>query len=137
MAGQNAPKPPVQFFGTSSSLSKFHLERIFEKEVGIPLKKFVILKRLYEAACILRSNEKTKATQVCFDVGFGDFSNFVRQFTKYFGCSPIRFKNCNYDPRKCRLRKHSYIYFLKSEDKKIKKAMNADLSTICYLNRAK
>jgi AraC-like DNA-binding protein len=127
----------IQRLSTISNISKSHLERIFKKEVGLPIKKYIILRRLYEAACILRSSLIVSTTCVCFDTGFNDFSNFIRQFRRHFGCSPVKFRNCNHDPRKCKLRKNAYIYSLGNKKTPICSALDTDISTLCYLNRVK
>jgi AraC family transcriptional regulator len=80
------------------NLNRFHAERLFKRELGIPIKRFLIMRRIYEAVGLLRSGTKEQATFISLDVGFGDLSNFIRQFKKYVGCSPIAFKNCRRDP---------------------------------------
>jgi AraC-like DNA-binding protein len=127
---------PLSGFARICSLSRFHLERVFKGEAGIPIKKFVILRRMAEAARLLRSGTKRSVIQVCFDVGFNDLSNFTRRFKKYVGCPPLAYKNCSRDPETCELRRNSYINYLGSIKDRIWKALAIDLSKLCYMNRA-
>jgi AraC-like DNA-binding protein len=121
---------------TECNLSPFHLERLFKDEVGTSIKKFVILRRLDEAARLLRSGKRAGVIQVSLDVGFGDLSNFIRQFRKYIGCPPLAYRNCSRDPRTCELKRNSHINSLGSKKHRIWKALAADLSGLCYINRA-
>ncbi len=56
-------------------LSKYHFEKIFTAQIGMPFKKFLNCFRLCRAAEILRLNSLPSVTDVCFETGFGDFSN--------------------------------------------------------------
>jgi AraC-like DNA-binding protein len=119
------------------NLAKSQLEKLFEGEVGVPIKKFVIMRRLYEAVRLLRSGKKEQTTLISIDVGFGDLSNFIRQFKRYVGCSPVRFENCHRDPAACELWKHGHFRFLEKKGSSVGKALAADISGLCYLNRGK
>jgi len=87
----------------AANLSEPHGERTFKQEVGVQLKKFVILKRLYEAVRILKSDVRVSEGDLLSYCGFNDLSNFIRQFKKHFGCAPIKFRNCYRDLRSCGL----------------------------------
>jgi AraC-like DNA-binding protein len=116
------------------NLSEQHAEKIFKQEVGVPIKKFQILKRLYEAACTLRSDPKTSENYVLSYCGFDDVSNFIRQFKKHFGCAPIKFRNCNRNPRSCGLWKQSYFHVLVGK-RELREALGTDISHPCALFR--
>lgn len=119
----------------AANLSVSRAETIFKQEVGIPVKKFLIIKRLYEAGFLLRSDQKLSETDVLFCCGFDDVSNFIKQFKKHFGCTPKKFRNCNLNPETCVLRKKSYSYL--SNNIKLAEALGRDVSQLCLLLRAK
>lgn len=118
------------------NLSEQHATRIFKQEVGIPIKKFLIMKRLYEAARTLRSDPKASENYVLSYCGFDDVSNFIKQFKSYFGCSPLKFRNCNRDPGSCGLWKQSYFHLV-IRKRKLREALGADISHPCALSRIK
>jgi AraC-like DNA-binding protein len=55
--------------------------------------------RLRHAARLLVDDERP-VTDVAYDVGFGDFSNFVRTFHRAAGVSPRRFREVSRGVRK-------------------------------------
>lgn len=114
-------------------VSKFYFEKIFSSEIGIPFKKYLNIFRLYKGAEILRSNDGLSVTDVCFDIGFNDLSNFIRKFKYNFGCSPKKFSNCSNNPNKCILRQKSF--FFNNKDNKLNSAMNFRLKDGCYIKR--
>ena len=115
------------------NLSKFHFEKIFLSEVGISFKKYLNIFRLYKAAELLRSNHTVSITDVCFDMGFNDFSNFITQFRKTFGCSPKKFMNCNIDPKECVLRKKSTLFNISIYNNKLNEALDFPIKFACYI----
>lgn len=115
------------------NLSKYYLMRVFHRETGLTIKKYVILRRLYEAKRLMRSNIKTTTTEICFESGFGDYSNFIKQFKKYFVCSPVDLKNCQFNLRKCKIKKNDYIYLIESKLRKINKALGTHITILCKL----
>ena len=55
--------------------------------------------RLRHAARLLADDDRP-ITDVAFDVGFGDLSNFVRTFHRAAGVSPLRFRQASRGDRK-------------------------------------
>ncbi len=119
----------------TANLSLSHAERIFKDEVGVSLKKFLILKRLYEAAILLRSDLKLSELDVVSRCGFNDVSNFIKQFRKFFGCTPVRFRHCSRNPEGCVFRKKSRFSLLNSA--KLREALEIEVSQPCLLLRIK
>ncbi len=117
------------------NLSASRAERIFKKEVGLSIKKFLILKRICEAAHILRLDPKLSELDVLYSCGYDDVSNFIKQFKKHFGCTPVKFRNCDINPENCILRKKSYFYHINGD--KIKEALGMDISKGCFCLRIK
>ncbi len=123
----------ISFLAANLSLS--HAERIFKDEVGVSIKKFLILKRLYEAAILLRSDLKLSELDVVSRCGFNDISNFIKQFKNIFGCTPVRFRHCSRNPEACVFRKKSRFSFLNSAT--LREALGIDVSQPCLLLRIK
>lgn len=74
-----------------AGLSAFHFLRLFSKVVGVTPHQYLLRSRLRHAARLLADDSRS-ITDVAFDVGFGDLSNFVRTFHRAAGVSPGRFR---------------------------------------------
>ena len=117
-------------------LSKDHFNRIFKSKVGISFKKFLRILRIYKSAVKLRENFSISITDICFDVGFNDLSNFIRTFKNIIGCSPMKYKLCRINPEKCNLRRNSFLNRLASSSK-LSAALGFPILFLCYIGRAK
>ncbi|HEX3598118.1 MAG TPA: AraC family transcriptional regulator [Polyangiaceae bacterium] len=73
-------------------LSPFHFLRSFSKVVGVTPHQYLVRSRLRRAARLLADGERS-ITDIAFDVGFGDLSNFIRTFHRAAGVSPRCFRN--------------------------------------------
>lgn len=74
-----------------AGLSPFHFLRLFARVLGVTPHQYLVRSRLRHAAKLL-ADESTSVTDVAYDVGFGDLSNFVRTFHRAAGVSPRRFR---------------------------------------------
>ena len=67
-------------------VSASHLSHIFKSEIRMPIRKYIIQKRL------LLANEKIMhsipASTAAAECGFHDYSNFYQQYKKYWGVAP-------------------------------------------------
>ena len=72
-------------------LSPFHFLRLFAAALGVTPHQYLVRARLRRAARLLAEDERS-ITDVAYDVGFGDLSNFVRTFHRAAGVSPRRFR---------------------------------------------
>jgi AraC-like DNA-binding protein len=72
-------------------LSPFHFLRLFARVLGVTPHQYLIRSRLRRAARLLTDEERA-ITDIAFDVGFGDLSNFVRVFHRAAGISPRGFR---------------------------------------------
>jgi AraC family transcriptional regulator len=72
-------------------LSPFHFLRIFARVLGVTPHQYLIRSRLRRAARLLACDARP-ITEVAFDVGFGDLSNFVRTFHRAAAVSPRGFR---------------------------------------------
>jgi AraC-like DNA-binding protein len=82
-----------------AGLSPFHFLRLFSNVLGVTPHQYLVRSRLRHAARLLADDERP-ITDVAFDVGFGDLSNFVRTFHRAAGVSPGRFRQASKGDRK-------------------------------------
>jgi len=71
--------------------SPFHFLRVFSRVLGVTPHQYLVRARLRRAARLL-ADEERPITDVAFEVGFGDLSNFVRTFHRAAGVSPRGFR---------------------------------------------
>ncbi|MGY3449665.1 helix-turn-helix transcriptional regulator [Bradyrhizobium sp. USDA 4353] len=91
-----------------AGVSPFHFLRLFAATIGVTPHQYLIRARLRRAARRL-SEEDTPVTEIAYDVGFADLSNFTRTFTRAAGVSPLKFRKASRGERKIfqeRLRRH-------------------------------
>jgi AraC family transcriptional regulator len=79
--------------------SPFHFLRSFSRTLGVTPHQYLIACRLRRAACLLAEGGR-RITDIAFDVGYGDLSNFVRSFRRAAGVSPLRFRSASRGERK-------------------------------------
>jgi AraC family transcriptional regulator len=72
-------------------LSPFHFLRIFAKVLGTSPNQYLIACRLRAAAHMLAYTDRA-VTDIAFDVGFDDLSNFQRTFKRAAGVTPGGFR---------------------------------------------
>ncbi len=72
-------------------LSPFHFLRLFAEVLGVTPHQYLIRARLRRAARLL-ADDAMPITEIAFDVGFGDLSNFVRTFRRAAGVPPRAFR---------------------------------------------
>ncbi|NRA48091.1 MAG: helix-turn-helix transcriptional regulator [Phaeodactylibacter sp.] len=72
-------------------MSTSSFKRKFKELYGLPPGTYIRTKRLEKAAQLL-SSSPVRVTDVCFDSGLGDLSNFSKAFTKKYGISPLAYQ---------------------------------------------
>jgi AraC family transcriptional regulator len=82
-----------------TGLSAFHFLRLFRRVIGVTPHQYLVRARLRRAARLLVA-ESCPVTDVAFEAGFGDLSNFVRAFHRAAGVSPRRFREAARGERK-------------------------------------
>jgi len=82
-----------------AGISPFHFLRLFASVLGVTPHQYLLRARLRHAARLLADADRS-ITDVAYDVGFGDLSNFVRTFHRAAGVSPRRFREASRGRRK-------------------------------------
>ena len=82
-----------------AGLSSFHFLRLFSKTIGVTPHQYLVRSRLRHAARLL-TDEDFSVTDIAYDVGFCDLSNFVRTFRRAAGLSPGSFREAARGKRK-------------------------------------
>ena len=80
-------------------ISPFHFLRLFANVLGVTPHQYLVRSRLKHAARLLANGDRA-ITDVAYDVGFGDLSNFVRTFHRAAGVSPRAFREAAQGKRK-------------------------------------
>jgi AraC-like DNA-binding protein len=82
-----------------ADISPFHFLRLFSSVLGVTPHQYLVRSRLRHAARLL-ADDGLSITDIAYDVGFGDLSNFVRTFHRAAGISPRRFRQASLGKRK-------------------------------------
>lgn len=83
----------------AAGLSAFHFLRLFTRVLGVTPHQYLIRTRLRRAARLL-ADDRRAITDVAYDAGFGDISNFVRTFHRAAGVSPRDYRKLAAGDRK-------------------------------------
>jgi AraC family transcriptional regulator len=89
----------LQGLAREAGLSMYHYLRVFGAVLGVTPHQYLVRCRLRRAAQLLATDDRT-VTDVAFDVGFADLSNFVRSFRRAAGVSPSAFRRAAKGDRK-------------------------------------
>ncbi len=89
----------LEHAASQADISPFHFLRLFSRVLGVTPHQYLVRSRLRHAARLLADDERA-ITDVAYDVGFGDLSNFVRTFHRAAGISPLRFRQASRGKRK-------------------------------------
>jgi AraC family transcriptional regulator len=92
---------PIDLDGAAleAGLSPFHFLRLFAKVLGVTPHQYLVRSRLRKAARLLADDARS-ITDIAFDIGFADLSNFVRTFRRAAGVSPRDFRKAAKGERK-------------------------------------
>ena len=82
-----------------AGISPFHFLRLFATVLGVTPHQYLVRSRLRHAARLL-ADEDIAITDIAYDVGFADLSNFVRTFHRAAGVSPGAFREAARGKRK-------------------------------------
>ena len=82
-----------------AGISPFHFLRLFSDVLGVTPHQYLLRSRLRHAARRL-ADDDSPITDIAYDVGFNDLSNFVRTFHRAAGASPQKFRKALRGDRK-------------------------------------
>ena len=82
-----------------AGISPFHFLRLFSDVLGVTPHQYLLRSRLRHAARRL-ADDDSPITDIAYDVGFSDLSNFVRTFRRAAGASPLKFRQASRGDRK-------------------------------------
>jgi len=82
-----------------AGISPFHFLRLFSDVLGVTPHQYLVRSRLRHAARRL-ADDDSPITDIAYDVGFNDLSNFVRTFHRAAGVSPQKFRKASRGDRK-------------------------------------
>jgi AraC-like DNA-binding protein len=97
-ANSHAPLD-LERMAEAAELSGFHFLRLFARVLGVTPHQYLVRSRLRRAARLLAEDSRA-ITDVAFDAGFNDLSNFVRTFHRAAGVSPRAFRQAAKGERK-------------------------------------
>ena len=89
----------LQSAAHEAGLSPFHFLRMFRSVLGVTPHQYLVRARLRRAARLLCEDDRS-VSEVAFDAGFADLSNFVRTFHRAAGLSPRLFRQAARGNRK-------------------------------------
>lgn len=75
--------------------SPFHFHRVFSLVVGETVNNFITRKRIEKAAGLLMRQSEIQITEISEALGFSSLSSFSRAFKKFYGISPVEFKEAS------------------------------------------
>ena len=91
MAAQSSEEHTVAALARMAKLSPYHFLRSFKSVTGVTPHQWLLRARLRAAAEKLAIT-RAPVTDIAFDVGFDDLSNFTRTFRAEFGASPRQYR---------------------------------------------
>jgi len=91
----NSHKPiNLEDAAAEAGISPFHFLRLFSQALGVTPHQYLVRSRLRHAARRLTEDD-APITDIAYDVGFADLSNFVRTFHRAAGASPLKFRQAS------------------------------------------
>lgn len=78
----------------AAGVSRFHLVKIFQKELGVSPMKYIEWMRIERAKQMIRSSQ-LPLVEIAYAIGFSDQSHFTRRFRYHVGCTPAAFAREN------------------------------------------
>jgi AraC-like DNA-binding protein len=77
-----------------------YLGRLFRKEVGVTVHDYITRIRIEKGASQVRAGEKIEAVALC--IGYRSKKNFYRQFRRFYGCTPEKYRHGGESPHPSR-----------------------------------
>jgi AraC-like DNA-binding protein len=83
--------PSSRYLAAGVSLSVSRLQHLFRKQIGIPIGRYLLHRRLSEAASLL-AGSYLRVSEICYATGFNDPAGFSRAFRRFYGKSPREYR---------------------------------------------
>jgi len=78
-----------QYLQDKFSVSRYQLTEIFQRNTGMTLTEYIIVKRLIKAGSFVRNGSGIE--EAAFRAGFRNYSHFYKEFVKYNHTSPRKY----------------------------------------------
>lgn len=79
--------PSLEMLAKEAGCSTYYLSRVFARETGASIPKFLRMKRIEKAAALLRSGSMN-VTEAAMTVGYSSLGAFTKAFVEQMGCCP-------------------------------------------------
>ncbi|WP_157117806.1 helix-turn-helix domain-containing protein [Oceanicoccus sagamiensis] len=86
--GPDGSLRPIKCFAEQVNLSPSRLSHLFSREMGLPLKQYLLWQKLYHAGFRIAKGELI--LEAAAAAGFSDAAHFTREFAKVFGLPPSK-----------------------------------------------
>ena len=80
----------IDFLAEKFTLNNSYLSHLFKEHVGISLWNYVIIKRINLFNELISKGGSLE--EICYKVGFQNYSNFFRLYKKHMNMTPVEFK---------------------------------------------
>jgi AraC-like DNA-binding protein len=100
IAAHAADELSLQQLADAAGWSACHYLRVFSAVLGVTPHQYLVRCRLRQAARALVEDAARPITEIAFDAGFADLSNFVRSFHRAAGTSPRGYRRAARGDRK-------------------------------------
>lgn len=81
----------IKSLSESIYISERHLNRLFEKNIGLNVKLFERLTRINKAVKAYKNSAKQNSTDIAYQLGFFDQSHLIRDFNDFCSTTPNNF----------------------------------------------
>lgn len=82
-----ANPPSLDMLAKEVECSPFHLSRLFARQMGMSIPRFLRTKRIEKAAALLKEG-RFNVSEVASSVGYASLSAFTKAFVEQIGCCP-------------------------------------------------
>lgn len=79
---------PVPALAKKLAVSQRHLEQLYQSQVGMSPKQFVLLQRVELARLALKQLNGQTTADVAAELGYSDQSHFIHEFSEVVGVTP-------------------------------------------------
>ncbi|MGC1782569.1 MAG: AraC family transcriptional regulator, partial [Acidobacteriaceae bacterium] len=82
----------LSYLADECGLSVSHFSRSFKRSFGVPVHRYLIVRRVERAKILMRSSS-APLSEIALESGFSDQAAFSRKFRAIVGTSPMRWLN--------------------------------------------